>query len=232
MSTIVLAEPDNMIDAVVLDAFGTIVRMNRRMNPYQELIREGRRQGCDLESKGTQFLMTTNLSLVEAASQLGISLSPAKREELSRALELELASIEAFPDALEGISRLQDAGLKLGICSNLASPYGPVIKELFPNLDGYALSYEVGAMKPDPVIYKNICNQMEVEPGHLFGGERGRILMIGDSKKCDQDGPRLLGMMGLHLDRKGQGAINDLLQFAELVVDHNRKFGSGRLWRT
>lgn len=221
MATIVIAEPNNMIDAVVLDAFGTIVRINRRMNPYQELIREGRRQGCDLESKGTQFLMTTNLSLVEAASQLGISLSPAKREELSRALELELASIEAFPDALEGISRLQDAGLKLGICSNLASPYGPVVKELFPNLDGYAFSYEVGAMKPDPIIYKTICNRLEVEPGHVFGGERGRVVMIGDSKRCDQDGPRTIGMMGFHLDRVGQGPVRDLAQFAKLVIDRN-----------
>jgi FMN phosphatase YigB (HAD superfamily) len=216
------------IDAVVLDAFGTIARINRRMNPYQELIREGRRQGCDLKSGGNQFLMTTKSSLDEAALQLGISLSPAKREELCRALELELSSIEPFPDALEAISRLQRAGLKLGICSNLASPYGPVIKELFPSLDGYAFSYEVGTIKPDPIIYKAICSQMEVEPGQLFDGERGRVMMIGDSKKCDQDGPRLIGVMGLHLDRNGQGRINDLQQFAELVIDQNRQFGSGR----
>lgn len=221
-------EVGTMIDAVVLDAFGTIVRINRRMSPYQELIREGRRQGCDLKSVGTQFLMTTNLSLVEAASQLGISLSPAKRAELSRALELELSSVEPFPDALEAISRLQGAGLKLGICSNLASPYGPVLKELFPAMDGYAFSYEVGAIKPDPVIYQAICSQMEVEPGHHFGSKRGRVMMIGDSKKCDQYGPRLIGVMGLHLDRNGQGAINDLQQFAELVIDQNRQFRSGR----
>ncbi|MCF5651750.1 HAD family hydrolase [Pseudomonas syringae] len=217
-----------MIDAVVLDVFGTLVRINRRLNPYRELIREGRRQGCDLTSDGTHLMMTTNLSLVEMASQLGIYLSPAKRQELTRAVEMELASIEPFPDALEAMSRLQGAGVKLGICSNLACPYGPVIKELFPNLDGYAFSYEVGAIKPDPVIYQSICRQMKVEPGHLFDDGRGRVLMIGDSKKCDQDGPRLVGMMGLHLDRNGQGAINDLTRFAELVVGHNRKLGSGR----
>ncbi len=217
-----------MIGAVVLDAFGTIVRINRRLNPYRDLMREGRRQGCDLTLYGTHFMMTTNLSLLEMASQLGIYLSPAKRQELTRALELELASIEPFPDALEAVTRLQGAGVKLGICSNLAGPYGPVIKELFPNLDGYAFSYEVGAIKPDPVIYQSICRQMEVEPGHLFDDGRGRVLMIGDSKKCDQDGPRLVGMVGLHLDRNGQGAINDLTRFAKLVVGHNRKLGSGR----
>ncbi|KWS28947.1 HAD family hydrolase [Pseudomonas syringae] len=212
-----------MIDAVVLDAFGTIVRINRRLNPYRELIREGRRQGCDLTLDGTHFMMTTNLSLVEMASQLGIYLSPAKRQELTRALELELASIEPFPDALEAVARLQGAGVRLGICSNLASPYGPVIKELFPNFDGYAFSYEVGAIKPDPVIYQSICSQMDVEPGHHFGGERGRVLMIGDSKRCDQDGPRLVGMMGLRLDRNGNGPIKGLLQFAEMVINQNLK---------
>lgn len=212
-----------MIGAVVLDAFGTVVRINRRLNPYRELIREGRRQGCDLTLDGTHFLMTANLSFVEAAAHLGIYLSPSKREELSRALELELVSIEPFPDALEATLRLQGAGVKLGICSNLASPYGPVIKELFPNLDGYAFSYEVGAIKPDPVIYQSICSQMDVEPGHHFSSERGRVLMIGDSKRCDQDGPRLVGMMGLHLDRKGKGAINDLTRFVDLVIEHNRK---------
>ena len=219
-----------MIGGVVLDAFGTVVRINRRLNPYRELIREGRRQCCDLTLDGTHFIMTTNLSLVEMASHVGIYLSLSKREELSRALELELASIEPFPDALEAISRLQGAGLKLGICSNLACPYGPVIKELFPNLDGDAFSYEVGAIKPDPVIYQSICRQMEVEPGHLFDDGRGRVLMIGDSKKWDQDGPRLVGMMGLHLDRKGQGAINDLTRFADLIIDHNRKSSPHSDW--
>lgn len=211
------------ISGVVLDAFGTVVRINRRMNPYQELIREGRRQGCDLKSNGIHFLMTTDLSLVEAASQLGISLTPAKRQDLTRALELELSSIEPFSEALEAISSLQSAGLKLGICSNLASSYGPVIRKLFPDLDGYAFSYQVGAIKPDPIIYHAICSQMNVAPGHHFSSGQGRVLMIGDSKKCDQDGPRLIGMMGLHLDRKGQGAINDLTRFADLVIDHNRK---------
>lgn len=212
-----------MIGAVVLDAFGTIVRINRRLNPYRELIREGRRQGCDFTLHGTHFMMTTNLSLVEMASQLGIYLSPAKRQELTRVLELELASIEPFPDALAAVARLQAAGVRVGICSNLACPYGPVIRKLFPNLDGYAFSYEVGAIKPNPIIYQAICSQMHVEPGHYFSSEQGRVLMIGDSKKCDQDGPRLIGMMGLHLDRKGQDAINDLKRFADLVIDHNRK---------
>nr|WP_259469463.1 HAD-IA family hydrolase [Pseudomonas syringae] len=167
--------------------------------------------------------MTTNLSFDELALRLGIELSSSKREELNRDLDRELSSIECFPDAVEAVSRLQNSGIKVGICSNLTAPYGPVVKSLFPQMGGYAFSYQLGVMKPDPTIYQSICNQMNVEPGHFFMEGAGRVLMIGDSLRCDRDGPRSVGIMGLHLDRKGLGSINDLLQFAELVLGHNCK---------
>lgn len=209
-----------MIAAVVLDAFGTILRINRPTNPYRELLREGRRQGVVLGSKSIGSVMTTNLPFDEMASFLGIELTLQQRGKMNRAMEQELASIEAYSDAVEAVSRLRDAGLRLGICSNLGAPYGPVVRRQFPEMDGYAFSFELGVMKPEPSIYRSICSQMDVEPGHVFGGERGRgqVVMIGDSKRCDQDGPRLVGMIGLRLDRKGRGAVNNLLQFAELVI--------------
>jgi FMN phosphatase YigB (HAD superfamily) len=210
------------VDGVIFDAFGTVLRIGQRANPYKNLLREGRRQGLTLAPGSIRIAMTTNHSIYEIASHLGIHLTPAKREELSRMLERELTSIQAFPDAKTAIALLQEAGVKVGICSNLASPYGPIVREIFPQLNGYAFSFELGVMKPEPSIYRSICSQMDVEPGHVFGGERGRVVMIGDSKRCDQNGPRLVGMMGLHLDRKRQGAINDLQQFAELVIDHIR----------
>lgn len=37
-----------MISAAVFDAFGTVVRIRRRTNPYGALFREGRRQGVML----------------------------------------------------------------------------------------------------------------------------------------------------------------------------------------
>ncbi|WP_186511846.1 hypothetical protein [Pseudomonas marginalis] len=46
--------------------------------------------------------------------------------------------------------------------------------------------------------------------------------MIGDSIRCDRDGPRAVGIMGHHLDRKGGVRITDLSQFAKLIADANR----------
>ncbi|PYD84431.1 haloacid dehalogenase, partial [Pseudomonas syringae pv. pisi] len=114
-----------MISGVVFDAFGTIVRIGQRTSPYAALIREGRRQGVAISPGSTSLAMTTNLSFDELALRLGIELSSSKREELNRDLDRELSSIECFPDAVEAVSRLQNSGIKVGICSNLTAPYGP-----------------------------------------------------------------------------------------------------------
>lgn len=210
-----------MISAIVFDAFGTVVRIRQRTNPYIGLIREGRRQGVAISPSSTSLAMTTNLSFDELASRLGIELSSSKREELNRDLERELSSIERYPDAVEAVSRLQNAGIKVGICSNLSAPYGPVVKSLFPQMDGYAFSYQLGVMKPHPAIYHSICNQMNVESGHLFRDRVGRVLMIGDSPRCDRDGPRATGILGYHLDRSGNGEIHQLDEFAQLVIENS-----------
>ncbi|EFW80292.1 Haloacid dehalogenase-like family hydrolase [Pseudomonas savastanoi pv. glycinea] len=210
-----------MISGVVFDAFGTVVRIGQRTNPYIALIREGRRQGVLISPGSASLAMTTNLSFDDLALRLGIELYPLKREELNRDLERELSSIERYPDAVEAVSRLQDAGIKVGICSNLAALYGPVVKSLFPQMDGYAFSYQLGVMKPDPTIYQSVCNQMHVEPGHLFSDGAGRVLMIGDSPRCDRDGPRAAGILGFHLDRSGSRGIHQLDEFAQLVIENS-----------
>lgn len=40
-------------------------------------------------------------------------------------------------------------------------------------------------MNPEPAIYLTICHQMGVAPGHFFSLETGRVVMIGDSRRCD-----------------------------------------------
>lgn len=215
------------VQAVIFDAFGTIVRIGQRTNPYRELFREARRQGLSLPSESFDVAMTLDLSLNDFAAHLGIELSSSQREKLNSDLQKELDSIEAFPDAVSAICMLQEEGIKVGICSNLSAPYGPVVRKRFPRMDGYALSYELGVTKPDPLIYQSICNQMSVEAGNLFNVDKGRVVMIGDSRRCDQDGPRAVGIMGFLLDRAGRGQINDLSQFAQLVIDQRHCASDG-----
>lgn len=214
-----------MISAVVFDAFGTIVRIGQRTNPYSVLLREGRRQGLALTPDSAHFVMTANLSFDQVADHLGIELSSSKRAEMSDALGKELASIERYPDALEAIDLLQEVGVVIGICSNLAQPYGPVITKSFPHVQCHAFSYELGVMKPNPSIYLSICREMEVKARCAElerAREKDRVVMIGDSRKCDRDGPRAVGIAGYHLERSGLGQISDLMQFANLITERNR----------
>lgn len=211
-----------MISAVLFDAFGTIVRIRRRTNPYLQLMREGRRQGLSITPENAHFAMTANLPFAGIADHLGICLSASKRMELSEALEQELSSIEPYPDAVRAIAELKESDILVAVCSNLAQPYGPVVKKLFPNIEYHAFSYELGVTKPDPQIYRFICGQMGVDPGCYFDREIGQVLMIGDSPKCDRDGARAVGIMGHLLRRDGHGSFTDLNQFAQMVLDRNR----------
>ncbi|WP_353739151.1 HAD family hydrolase [Pseudomonas fluorescens] len=218
-------EVGHKISAIVFDGFGTLVRIGQRTNPYSALFREGRRQGVAVSPDSTHFAMTANLSFDQVADHLGIELSSSKRAEMNDALGKELASIEPYPDALEAIDQLLQAGVAIGICSNLAQPYGPAIRKVFPHVQCHAFSFELGVMKPDPRIYLSICRELGGAAsldGFETTRENDRVVMIGDSRKCDRDGPRAVGIEGYHLDRSGMGQISDLMQFANLVTERNR----------
>lgn len=203
--------------AVLVDAFGTIVRIRSATHPYRMLLKEGLRAGRLPRPGDVRTLMTFDGDLAQAAELLQITVLPERLAQIQDALDREIHSIEAFSDAVEGIQALQAQKVRLGICSNLAAPYGVALKRLFPTLDAYALSYEIGALKPDPVMYRSACSLLGVSVGDRFG--EGRVAMVGDSLRCDCHGPRAVGINGLHLDRSGAGKISNLMDFASLILN-------------
>lgn len=200
------------VKAVVFDAFGTVVQIQRPLHPFRQILKEGIRQGRRPKPDDIHDLMTQNLSLRAAADKFGIEIDQDKWGVIQRALDEELESIQPYPDGQKAIELLQREGLHVGVCSNLAMPYGAAVRRLYPGLDAYGFSYEIGAMKPDPVIYKATCK--------LLGSTTSQVAMIGDSQKCDRDGPRALGIKGFFLDRQGGGerAFKDLVTFARFVL--------------
>lgn len=213
--------------AVIFDAFGTLIEIQHRTNPYRALLLEGRKQGRPIGSDDVRTLLTQSLPLAAAAEVLGIQVSDQRLMELEALLKQELESIAPFPDAAPAISTLTAAGLKIGICSNLAAPYGPVVRKHFPCTDAFAFSYEVGEMKPDRYIYEGICKDLGVTPGHLFG-DKGGAVMIGDSLKCDLYGPRAAGIRALHLKRRTGSQIPDLMCFAQIILEHMKAYREGQ----
>lgn len=91
-----------------------------------------------------------------------------------------------YPDTADVLRRLRDAGTAVGVVSNIAWD----IRKAFARyqLDGlvhsFVLSYEFGAMKPDPRIFEHACAQLGVPPAE--------VLMVGDSAAAD-GGARAVG---------------------------------------
>nr|WP_312230063.1 HAD-IA family hydrolase [Pseudomonas sp.] len=206
-----------MQTSVIFDVFGTLIRIQEKRNPYLQLLRYARAQGVSPRTEHLHMFMTRELDWKEAADALGIRAGYVKLHGLNRLLDEELASMALYPDAAEAIAMLREAGVRIGLCSNLASGYCPAVRELLPGLDAYGFSYEIGLMKPDPYIYQSVCRDLGVQPGQQLSGER--VFMIGDSIKCDRDGARAAGLDGFYLSRTGKGDFSNLIDFAKAVLN-------------
>lgn len=128
-------------------------------------------------------------------------------------LRIELASIEPFPEANSVLLRLRERGFRIGLCSNLATPYAEPLRTRLPiQLDAYAWSFEVGAIKPDPKIYRSICNALALAPEN--------ILFVGDTYIADVEGPRAFGMQAIHLARDDRSPDDSFLHSLDgLIAD-------------
>lgn len=202
------------VKGVVFDAFGTIVRITNPKHPYRQILKIGAVQGRRPSRRDIAVLMANPFTPKQAADQLGISISLPQLCQIKSELNVELASIEPFADALACINELKTRGIKVAVCSNLALPYGEVVETHFPNLDAYAFSYAVGALKPNSMIYEAALSQLSL------GAES--VWMIGDSQRCDRDGPRHYGIRGHFLDRTGTGVLcdfSDLCAFQDAVLN-------------
>lgn len=198
------------IKAVIFDAFGTLVQIREGSHPYRQILKAGVRQGRRPKPDDAKEIMTYPLDLSAAAEHFGIKISSRDMDSYEEALRTELEGIQAHPDGLLSVDAFQSAGYRVGVCSNLALPYAQAIERLYPSLDAYTYSFEVGAVKPDFRIYVNVCEQLELDPEH--------VLMIGDSLRCDRDGPNSFGMRGYFLDRQGAGDYSSLTDFACAVL--------------
>ena len=196
--------------AAIFDAFGTLVKIGEGTHPYRKILKLGIEQGRRPQSTDAECLLTQPLDLREAADFFGIQVDRQVMAEIECGLAAELAEIQAFPDGLSAVQMLQDAGVKVVVCSNLAKPYAAAIERLYPGLDGYSYSFDVGAVKPSLEIYRHAVQLVSVLPADAW--------MIGDSKRCDCEGPTAFGMHGFWLDRQGGSRYTSLHQFAEDIL--------------
>ncbi|BAW06347.1 haloacid dehalogenase [Nocardia seriolae] len=84
-----------------------------------------------------------------------------------------------YPDTGEVLHALHESGVRVGIVSNIAFDIRPAFadRDWHRYIDDFALSYEVGAIKPDTRIFKSALDNLGVDPGNA--------LMVGDSREAD-----------------------------------------------
>lgn len=117
-----------------------------------------------------------------------------------------------YADAHEVVCALLVAGLELGVVSNVGFDLRPILRAHgFEALaDRCALSFEVGATKPDPAIFAAARD--------LVGTPAEETLMVGDHPEAD-GGAAVLGMSTLLLPMTPPGSRHGLEAVLQLVRD-------------
>lgn len=140
--------------------------------------------------------------LRRAHARMGIALSPGRMEELAMQC---MRPFEQFfstdPQAVPVVSRLREAGFKLGIVSNTFFPHFAIdevleregLLELFPVR---IYSSDVGFMKPHPGIFRAALDRLDVAPE--------RTMHVGDLIRKDVRGAARVGIQSVLLLPRGQ----------------------------
>lgn len=180
------------IAAIAFDVYGTLAHIGAVRDPYRQL---AERLGVDVARLG-HLAMSSRHDLAGLARTFApdntLDLAPIEAE-----LQHELASITLFPDVAEVVPMLAERGLRIAVISNLGPPYAAPIDRLLDGLiDLRVWSFAVGATKPDPAIFRVVCDRLEAAPD--------QVLMVGDRLDDDIEGGRGFGMPTRLLDRAGR----------------------------
>lgn len=115
--------------------------------------------------------------------------SGVPRVEQAKALYdrlIDPAEWNPYPDTGPALKALNERGVHVGVLSNIAFDIRPAFGAhgFDAYVDEFVLSFEVGAIKPDPAIFRLLLDRLGAAPEHT--------LMVGDSEEAD-GGARELG---------------------------------------
>ena len=183
------------IQAVIFDLYGTLIYLADEKKPYTKLFQDLGFQTPNEFRKVRRIALEENF---ENLASLVRRLKPNTQIDLTdyqQELEKELASATLYFETTDALSKLKNQKTRLGLISNLASPYKKPFFDLEINeyFDEMLFSCDVGLRKPDQRIYENIVEKFGISPS--------QALMIGDKFHADVDGPKSIGMNAVHLDR-------------------------------
>lgn len=192
--------------AVIFDLYGTLLYLAKETKPYAKLFADLDLHS-DSELKSARHIaLTENFDrLADLAERIKPNGQFSSIDFISYQQEVEeernLATV--YPETRDVLEKLGDRKLKLGLISNLASPYCKPFFDLGLDIyfDEVLFSCDIGLTKPDPRIYQIMMDRLNINPG--------QALMNGDKVHADVDGPKAIGMRAVHLDRS-RGSVNSI----------------------
>jgi len=146
-----------------------------------------------VRGRENDFYRSVNARLIE---HLGLAPDEAALDDIRSSFEREVV-YRAYPDAIRALKALRAAGYRTGVVSNFSHRLPRILEDagLAPYLDTVTYSFESGAEKPHPRIFRNALARAGTAP------ERG--LMVGDSYEADYLGARQAGLHAVLLCREG-----------------------------
>ena len=183
---------------ILFDLYGTLLQVQKKKHAYEQVFfSQGLSSVNSLLRAKKQLMTNVYVTLQEYIDRSGV---PCKGDVtlFQNFLDEEIESVQLYEETHEVLLALQEKEIKLGLISNLASPYK---RPFFDNtlekyFDLLLFSDEVGLKKPDSMIYKIATKGFGVVPEE--------VLMVGDNLVCDYNGPKNVGMQALFLDRKNK----------------------------
>ena len=132
---------------------------------------------------------------------------------------MDPASWVPFADTRPTLEALRRRGVKMGVVSNVPRDLRPVFKTgiepassagggMADLVDAFTHSFEVGAEKPDPAIFRAACRALGVAPAET--------LMVGDHPEAD-GGAAKAGLRVYILPAEMDGDVRGLGRVVELV---------------
>jgi HAD superfamily hydrolase (TIGR01549 family) len=157
----------------------------------------------------------------EVASKHGLTLTPQQAEELWETWNLGGAFLgrQVFDDAFEMLEELRERDLRIASVTNRAMGGETFLSEmaelgLADYFEHWAISCDLGYMKPHPEIYHDALRALDLEPQE--------VVMVGDSLKADVAGAQALGMIAVWRRRPNSREEMDGIR-PDFVVDELRE---------
>ncbi len=178
--------------AIFFDLYGTLLERSKDLQVYERLF-----QNLLDPKAAKRIALTQNHSLDSLASLLKVEMDISL---LKQDLKEELASVRPYPETHDVLFTLKTKGMKLGLISNLSTPYKePFFREKLESyFDALIFSCDKGYKKPQAEIYALACGQLGVSPLEA--------MMVGDSIISDYNGPLNADLRACLLDRSKKRA--------------------------